>query len=240
VASPENVELHESEVEAFLESLINHVTSQSRILSLRHPESQKLIHLKHLYDMLSFIARYRRSFISDKFLEQNKQLIRVFEEAVGLMSNIMHLIIIRKNAYYEELKAGGTLPNELQKVSQESAGLMGPTHRKIILSFVNSIGDYQISQDFQVEVNLSTNLFESRIKPSIPKFLNFNPVEIRSSIQNCKEQYRRFYIQQKILKDKTQFPNQNFLQLVTDFPTISVTLVKGFEFHVKNIIEKYT
>ncbi|EFP87082.2 uncharacterized protein PGTG_13301 [Puccinia graminis f. sp. tritici CRL 75-36-700-3] len=119
VASPENVELHETELIAFLESLINHVTSQSRIKSLRPQESQKLIHLKHLYDMLSFITRYRRSFISDKFLEQNKQPIRVFEEAVGLMSNIMHLIIIRKNAYYEELKAGGTLPSEIQKVSQD-------------------------------------------------------------------------------------------------------------------------
>ncbi|KAA1122044.1 hypothetical protein PGTUg99_023361 [Puccinia graminis f. sp. tritici] len=150
VASPENVELHETELEAFLESLINHVTSQSRIKSLRPQESQKLIHLKHLYDMLSFITRYRRSFISDKFLEQNKQPIRVFEEAVGLMSNIMHLIIIRKNAYYEELKAGGTLPSEIQKVSQESAGLMGPTHRNILPSFVNIIGDYQMSQDFQV------------------------------------------------------------------------------------------
>ncbi|KAA1073451.1 hypothetical protein PGT21_012680 [Puccinia graminis f. sp. tritici] len=304
VASPENVELHETELEAFLESLINHVTSQSRIKSLRPQESQKLIHLKHLYttgdafkaprrfrlegdlesarqtlstrikvaskltwerstggsrfggdlknhprrlvtgfkavckptwkrsrhdgrlqveksppeglerqmqdlgsqvglktgagfqvdlkttagfqadlrtsssfqadlrtsclqvvfrtkngfkddlktmmvleasqkpkgapvvyDMLSFITRYRRSFISDKFLERNKQPIRVFEEAVGLMSNIMHLIIIRKNAYYEELKAGGTLPSEIQKVSQESAGLMGPTHRNILPSF---------------------------------------------------------------------------------------------------------
>ncbi|KAA1126782.1 hypothetical protein PGTUg99_019728 [Puccinia graminis f. sp. tritici] len=150
VASPENVELHETELIAFLESLINHVTSQSRIKSLRPQESQKLIHLKHLYDMLSFITRYRRSFISDKFLEQNKQPIRVFEEAVGLMSNIMHLIIIRKNAYYEELKAGGTLPSEIQKVSQESAGLMGPTHRNILPSFVNIIGDYQMSQDFQV------------------------------------------------------------------------------------------
>ncbi|POW07687.1 hypothetical protein PSTT_08078 [Puccinia striiformis] len=237
-ASPDKKELRDSQLESFMIDMMIHVSSQSRLEPMSK-DIRKLSQLKHLYDMWGFINRYCGSHISQQYIRESRHFIRLFEEAIGLLSSVIHSILLRKKAYQEEFAVRG-LAGPPKVSRHELIGLMDSNQentRKV--SYFNGINDqYQLSLDSQHQINYSSDLFEFKIKPQIPQLSHIKPFEIENSIEKVKDQYRKFYIQLKILETKNPpFPIDNCFQLVLDIPAISVGLIRGFEASVKKLLK---
>ncbi|KAI9629926.1 hypothetical protein KEM48_012457 [Puccinia striiformis f. sp. tritici PST-130] len=147
-ASPDKKELRDSQLESFMIDMMIHVSSQSRL----EPMSKDI-------RKLSQLNIYTICGVSSTGIE-----------AIGLLSSVIHSILLRKKAYQEEFAVRG-LAGPPKVSRHELIGLMDSNQentRKV--SYFNGINDqYQLSLDSQHQINYSSDYSNSK---SNLKYLN--------------------------------------------------------------------
>ncbi|KAH9442470.1 hypothetical protein Pst134EB_028720 [Puccinia striiformis f. sp. tritici] len=242
VASPDrNPRTQATELEAFLESLITHIASQSEI-RMRNKTS-KLIGFKILYDMLNFTMHYHSSLISTKFWKGIKssilfQRIRTFEESVGLVSSVLYSVHVLRGALLPTTLSEASshlFTNLLDKTNQ----LVDSNQNRQVSSFAKF--DASIDQRILDEESLSivdrfAKLFEKTIQSSVVKLVEVtnrssrkepisNSLEkkstddlLKNAIEKSKDQYTQYYIQLQILQKTQRSTHPEICSFFTTFP----------------------
>ncbi|POW04142.1 hypothetical protein PSHT_11372 [Puccinia striiformis] len=222
VASPDrNPRTQATELEAFLESLITHIASQSEI-RMRNKTS-KLIGFKILYDMLNFTMHYHSSLISTKFWKGIKssilfQRIRTFEESVGLVSSVLYSVHVLR---------GALLPTTLSEAAPTCSSFA---------KFDASIDQRILDEESLSIVDRFAKLFEKTIQSSVVKLVEVtnrssrkepisNSLEkkstddlLKNAIEKSKDQYTQYYIQLQILQKTQRSTHPEICSFFTTFP----------------------
>ncbi|KAA1097181.1 hypothetical protein PGT21_012104 [Puccinia graminis f. sp. tritici] len=223
--SPSQDKLSVAELEGLLRRLVTYI-SEELPHQMLGSHSSDFIEFKLLYDMFSFIVRYHTHILSEgllKEIQQSSKFDRIcaFEQAVGLLSNALYSLHVRRcefEKYLVEAKNSHYLIDSNQK-------------RSYTIFEVEDMEAIDLDHFFEAQGSVKDELneFHSRVASNLPRICGNQCPEIDSSIKQLSTQFQVYLLRLNRITAQNNPENSQFLRFIQSFKDKAVDLVQKDE-----------
>ncbi|KAA1069072.1 hypothetical protein PGT21_010799 [Puccinia graminis f. sp. tritici] len=221
-----------------------------------------LVHLKLLYDMSKFLHRYHPEVVSNELKESaiTFHQLRAFEESVGLISTLNHFLYEQSYLFFLNLKEEPkdiSLWNRFKRwVLNDQTNYQAvklPEQLKEKLKGSSYLTDSNTDRRVDVDID-PESLQELERSPEYVNFYSQFPKEMifdfekggslsAVSLQRCEDQYLRYLVQVKKLKeleDSSITNNTDFSKFIEHFELMGMANFRTSQQALREQIEKYS